>query len=238
MTVRPTKTADATTTSDESNLSLWDNQTNQINFYEKSCVPQLLEEYAVRGGLADGSDIDIIYSKIQHAKTLLEVGAGYGRVIKCLQERGFKGGITAVEQSRAFFNNLEKDYGNQAKCYHQNILEFNCKQKFEVILWLWSGISDFSIKEQKTALAKLHQLLNKNGQLILDTLRCFETPANASQFDNKHFVIADPNYKLEGYIPSSQEIEKYAYQAGFSKITTIDYLTSMQRKRSIYILER
>src|SRR5579872_830747 len=91
----------------------WKNK-DVIKWY-KSIPVDLLRGYAVKGGLEDGCDIDIIYPYIANTNSLIEVGSAYGRVLKHLIRKEYPGKIYAVECSENFYNYLRTRYSKNAE---------------------------------------------------------------------------------------------------------------------------
>lgn len=222
---------------ENTSYSNWKNIDNKLNFYNK--IPQnLLETYSTRGGLSTGADIGFIWAKIKDAPSILEVGAGYGRVIETLLKLGYGGKITAIEQSPNLINAFEKKISNKCHIHKGDINTFTTDSKFNIILWLWSGISDFSPKEQLKTVFNLHSLLTPNGLLFLDTFPCLEKPANAILSKNQSYIITHANCTAHGYIPSPLEVKNYAKYAGFKKTIMETYLTDTGRTRIMYELQK
>jgi len=73
-------------------ITKWTNCDNH-DFY-KTIGPDNLYNFSQKAGLTAGCDIDVSKDYWCNAKTVLEVGAGYGRVIDTLLRMDFKGSIT------------------------------------------------------------------------------------------------------------------------------------------------
>ncbi len=222
----------------KTDIPTWNNLTNQLNFYQKIPVLELLKQYAVEGGLESGADIDRAWNYIKNASTILEVGAGYGRVIKCLLARGYKGQITAVEHSEHMFKYMEENYRNKVNLFRENIVDFCHSEKFDTILWLWSGISDFTKEEQPAVMEKLFGLLQSGGTLIMDTFPCSAVPSNAITANNQTYTMKAMDCIASGYIPSPLEIKDYADHTGLVSVKPMEYVTSTNRKRMLYIFTK
>jgi len=213
----------------------WSNQ-NNADYYEN--VPfEVQAGYAVRGGLNTGRDLDLILDYIKGSDSLLEVGAGYGRVIDYLLEYNYQGNITAVERSQKFFQLLKEKYSSSVDLIQKDILHLSLKKSFDVILWLWSGISDFMPKEQIQVLKQLSSHLNPDGYILLDTFTHAQQPLNANSSNKQYYVIEVEKCVLQGYIPSPDEIKTYAKDIGLQFIQHLPYITTTQRPRDLYILK-
>ncbi len=63
---------------------------NQASFYEQEFAVEALQACAIDRGLDTGCDLEQIFPQLTAAKTLLEVGAGYGRALQHLQRLGYQ----------------------------------------------------------------------------------------------------------------------------------------------------
>src|SRR5579871_1636617 len=80
--------------------SIKDNWRNEdlIDFYEK--IPlNIFRDFAIAGGFEEGCDVDLVYPYIADVGSVLDLGAGYGRVTKRLIKNGYQGEINIVERS-------------------------------------------------------------------------------------------------------------------------------------------
>ncbi len=212
----------------------WNNAKNLKEFYENIPI-QMLRDYAIQGGIEDSSDIDLVWDYLKHSKSILDIGAGYGRALKCLLNRGYQGKITALEASSIFYKELTRYHSDKVSIIKGNLLNFNSSNKFDVILWLWSGISDFTKQEQHRALKKLSCLLNQGGKLIIDTFPFYAMPMNASSAENQTYAINVMDHTVNGYIPSFDELKEHIITLPFGDIVCMEYYTNTRRKRLIYI---
>ena len=71
---------------------------NNVAFYRKIKIDKF-REIAELLGFHTGIDIDVLLPYIRHSKVLVELGVGFGRVIKALLDRGFDGKIIGIERS-------------------------------------------------------------------------------------------------------------------------------------------
>lgn len=221
--------------SDIKKISTWCNEDNQTTFYNHAHIQPILEGYAHRGGLEKGADLETFYPLIKDSLYLLDVGAGYGRTIKCLLDKNFQGEIHAIEKSDLFFQELKR-FGPKIKPHHGDILQYT-GEIFDVILCMWSGISDFSKSEQPLFIKKLASLVNKRGKIFIDTFISDEKPINAQDFFEQNYFIKENECSTYGYLPTNAEIQIYCKQADLVIEKYYTYLTDAGRKRLIYILK-
>jgi len=214
-----------------------DNVKNAL-FYDSISL-DLLPDFSVRGGLESGCDLDLIANYIAHVNSILEVGAGYGRVISNLFKRGYNKNLVAIERSKKFCDLLRQNYDGKLEIINADIKSFEYSRQFDLILWLWSGICDFSQEEQGDVLLKIAGFLKKEGVLVVDSLLPSTLPANAETHNEKYAVIpGGNNSKLYVYTPSPEEIKAYSKTAGLDFMKFISYKTTTNRNRMLYLLSR
>lgn len=213
----------------------WCNASNN-QFYE-SLKAEGLKYYAKeKAGLDTGCDLDMITSYLEAATSILEVGAGYGRVLNYILKNNFSASVTAIERCKTLFDHLKLNYGNKVNLIKLDINHCHIQKNFDLILFLWSGIADFSSKEQLLVIKKLARLLTPSGKLILDIIPPNITPLGAIDQNKKNFCLNIYNFINNIYIPNNNEIEKYAEEADFKNIQHLKYKTRTNRKRFLYIL--
>jgi len=214
--------------------SSWKNIDNH-EFYEG--IPlETFKVNSILGGLGEGGDLDLITDYIFKANSILEVGAGYGRVLNYLVSQGFKGKISAIERSKKYARLLNKKFGNRVTIFDIDLQKFQTEEKFDLILWMFSGVSDFAKHEQLLVLRKLKQHLVADGNIILDTFSHSLKPANAINAEKQSYIITEGDYTLYGYIPSIEEIEMYAKCLDFREVKHLPYTTKTNSHRLIHIL--
>ncbi len=217
----------------------WSNKDNNA-FYE-AVKADGLKELARKAGLVSGCDMKVLTPYWTKAESILEVGAGYGRVIDYLLEHQFKGTITAVERCNTLFDHLETQFGEHKNVHlvHQDILELDIDNigSFDLVLMLWSGLADFLPKEQRLVFKKLGILCAKMGKCIIDTLPEFIIPLNSdSTCDQRTYKQQINNATIFTYSISLAEVKKTARLARFYNIWHENYYTETNRKRILHIL--
>ncbi len=207
--------------------------------YYENISPVHHKDFIKLAGLDDHSDLKLITPQIQAAESLLEVGAGDGRVLNYLQNMGYTGQVTAVERSGQFFAALQESHGARYNLYHCDINDFAPEASFDLILWMWAGISDFTTEEQHTTIAHLASLLTPRGQIILDTFAHDAQPLNADEATmEQSFTVERENACLHGYLPSPEEIAGYAKEIGLTHCHHQAYKTSKDRPRVLHFLKK
>jgi len=215
--------------------NIWTNY-NNIPFYEEAAYG-LLENLAIQGGLNKCCDLELIKPYIINTSSILEVGAGYGRVIEYLLANNFKGKLSAIERGMTFCEIIKNKFHNNINLFQADLLTFQTKEKFQTILWLWSGIADFSKKEQLATLYKLFSFLCENGLLIIDNIPHSVTPLKANSTKKQHINVRLGKENSYLYNVSSEEIIEYAKKIK-AYVKIINYKTNTGRNRIIYLLSR
>jgi SAM-dependent methyltransferase len=208
------------------NVSSWNNKDN-IEF----------QDMAARGGLDSCCDVDIVYPFIEKTASLIEPGAGYGRVIGHLLKKGYSGKIYAIERSKKLFNHLMNEFQNKTELFNADIQTFTLPEKVDAILWMWCNISDFHKDQQLEIISHLAHWLKPEGIFVIETISHDIVPKNATSNSGQTYAIETNYGTAKGYIPSSQEIETAARSIGF-QVKKIPYTTPTDRSRIIHILSR
>jgi SAM-dependent methyltransferase len=204
-----------------------------INYYNRLGV-NTLKELAVKGGFADFPDLLMVHSCLTNAGAILEIGAGYGRCIDFLMKNNYQGKIIALEKSPVLYDYLTETYKN-VEVVFGDIKTYSMEGKVDVALWMWSGIIDFSLEEQKNCISKVRGFLNEGGKLIIDVPRIgFQT--FAQHLDKQRLHISNEFGTLDCYIPSFAEIKEIGEEAGFASAEEVHYKTTTLKERTIYIL--
>jgi phospholipid N-methyltransferase len=219
-------------TSDSNKKSNWENSYN-VDWYENISVNGL-NEIAIKGGLDSGCDIDVIFPYLKNTASLIEPGAGYGRAIKRLIDKGYSGKIYALERSKVFIKHLNQEYSPTIKVIEADTLTYQPLQRFDAIIGMWAHIAEFPIEQQPQVLKHLRSWLNDNGMIFLDTLEC--APLNATASQGLYYEITTEHGIVRGHYPTREEMADFAKQAGLNLIKSIPYKTTVNRDRVIHIL--
>ena len=213
----------------------WNNNDN-TNFYEQVNFLHLIEA-AHKAGLASGCDILELKSYWQNAMSILEIGAGYGRVIDCLLRFGCKSKISAIERSDYFFEILSSKYKNRIELIHKSLSgNHGITVKYDLVLFLWTGIYEFHPLEQRNLIKTLTNFLNKNGNLIIDTMGENIIPQDVKYRQRMYKLTINSN-SIRGYGVKHKEIKCYARSCGFKHVIHKPYVTQTGRRRAFHIIK-
>ena len=203
---------------------------DSINFYEK-VGPVGLKDFGKIISIDDCLDLEKIQNLIIKSKHILEIGAGYGRVLDYLFKTNYNGEISALENCNSMFINLEKKYSNKVKILKQSAIDFNLGNSSpDLILWMWSGFGDLLLEEQKNALKNLYKNSSENSTIIIDlpnVSSIVESGKEGRIGDFNHKNIATLNHPVfghyQGYFPNVEEMKSISKSAGFLKIKLKKY---------------
>jgi phospholipid N-methyltransferase len=215
-----------------------DNWTNCDNahFYENNL--EVLQQWAEAGGLAACPDLQALAPYLAQSHSILEIGAGYGRVQSYLLEHYPEKKISALEKSAELYKMLQQQFQNRIELIHADITSYTTETKYDLILWLWSGLTDFSQLEQPIVLNQIRQLLKSNGKLIIETFPHDLKPANGDITATQSYLLSVNDFTLHGFIPSPEQMQCYANQAELKLEELILYTTDSGRQRKLYALSR
>lgn len=219
----------------EDNGVTWTNKDNS-DYYENIPV-ELFQHYAIIGGFENGCDIDVVYDNyIARASSVLDVGAGYGRALQRILDCGYTGKLIAVERSKKFCDFMRNKFSNKVEFFNCSVDDFICETPVDIVLWMWSNISEWPQHQQASELKRLSCFCKPGGFLIMDTISHLITPINVTAYNTQSYVAETEYGTAYGYIPSLDEINGYAKEIGAVSIKNIPYKTSTGRDRFIHIL--
>jgi len=208
-------------------------------FYKDLQLQNFIDHASVCG-VDSCCDIDNIYNQyIKHKKSVLEVGAGYGRVLAYLIQKKYKGEIFALERNVGLYKGLLEKHGEAATISNDDFFDYpktnysrtkDCQ--FDTILLLWSFISEFSKEEQLKVFQHLNNYMKKDSRAFVDILDISYLKVQEG-FSQQVTEGAD---SITLYFPSPKEIENYCRKAGFSIESSIKYKTSSGIKRIVFII--
>ncbi len=203
-----------------------------IDFYRRIGANKLREMAALQG-LSQGPEIPLLMPYIQNTDLLIEIGAGYGRIVKALRANGFKGRIVAQERCPELCRVLREDCGDDAEIFEADIKCRQYPQSPDALLWMWSGILEFTPQEQQAVINQLFHHLNPGGILVIEIPR--EIRYIGKPVDERKIVVDTEWGRIDAYLPSEEELLAYSKNAGFNHLQTIHYQTDSGLKRSMYI---
>jgi SAM-dependent methyltransferase len=207
---------------------------SNIGFYQYIKI-DTFKSFAELQGFDTCIDVATIFPYLQSANVLLELGAGYGRVVRGLLERGFQGKIIAVERVAELIDYLKNNIPEIVVLEQQDLKKLTLDVAAEAITWMWSGILELSPTEQMRTIQHLHSLMAQGGRLFIEIPR--KVKYVGVHIDEQRIKVEADWGKIDAYMPRHDELLDYGHQAGFSNITWIEYETN-KLERIVYIFEK
>ena len=197
---------------------------NYLDFYKTISIEDL-DKYAQYAGFSSDYPIDLKnFKKIfGNRKKILEVGCGTGRIGKHLISESFD--YTGIDTNQEYLDHFNKSLDKSLSYHVENInfLEMPEKQ-FDIILFPWSVIGDFSKYEQEAVLNKSIKSWRDKAIILLDN-PTKETIHNSAQ----------------GYEPTKfyfDDWKDFFAKLDLKKFYKITYATNTDRTREITVLEK
>jgi hypothetical protein len=213
--------------------------TNKENaaFYERMPAHLLRDRYEKQSRIESLSDVALLKLFWEDSCSLLEIGAGEGRVIDGLLQRNYSGMIFGLERCARLCKNLREKYvlNKNVKIIEQDLLDNKQLPCVDVALWLWSGMVEFNYDEQKEAIHKLGKYVTHT--LCLDVPR-LGTKTNATEQHDNRGELREPWGTAYAYFPSQDEILSYTADSAFKLKQSVDVQTAPDRVRTLYILSK
>jgi SAM-dependent methyltransferase len=213
-------------------IKKWNNQDN-IDFYNKMSIIDFIS-YAKASGLTRGEDVKQLKDFILSSSSILEVGCGYGRVLKHILELGYKKKLEAIDTNKKYYDFCKDRYGHKVKFYNKNIINFEPLYKYNLILWMWSGIFEYSKDEQKYLFGKLSNLLSETGILAVERINYHDSKCNLNIDGNNWLLKGVHNTNEYIYIPTENDIRSYA-ESNLKIVNKINYFAGEGVLRTIYL---
>jgi cyclopropane fatty-acyl-phospholipid synthase-like methyltransferase len=221
----------------------WNNEKNS-NIFEKLPIV-FFKKTAKKIGLDKCCDIQNLEIYINKSDSILDVGAGWGRVLNYLIfHKKYKGKLYALERSQQFYSYLKREFANQVELYNEDIRTFSSHNKVDLILWMWAGIAEFNQQEQKQVIIRLASILCEGGYLIIETNPNMEAIPEANlhthKLEGQHGIVQVPSSKILYYyfMPTTEQIKEYAASAKLKHQKSIHYKTDTGLERTLDILQK
>ncbi|WP_020530890.1 class I SAM-dependent methyltransferase [Flexithrix dorotheae] len=205
-----------------------------FEFYNKIEIEKF-KEFSAIIGLDEGIDIKVIYPEIKNLNTIAEIGSGYGRAIEFIKNNQFSGQVYAVERVRKLLDYMEEKYtdDDNIEIIDQDLKQLNLPNKADCILWLWSGILELSLPEQRIVLKRLKDNLGEDGFLLIET-PYKNVRVIGSKGEDNYIKFETEWGTIEAYLPTFEELKESIQLSGFSSIESTFYQTKTGLTRIFY----
>jgi precorrin-6B methylase 2 len=217
-------------------IKSWLNADN-AELYEKMPLDFFMR-MAAQGGLDTCNDVAAIESYINKASSILEIGAGYGRVIEFILKQNYNGQITAIERNYKLYQHLERLYSNKVTLVNADIQQVKLTSKYDLMLWMWTGICEFSKPEQQAVIKMLADYLAPNGFLIIDIIPIEFKTQHTIAYDKHNRIVSTPFGSDYGYFPDHFEIMEYIDNANLALHEQRVYYTSTNKEDHLYVIRQ
>jgi SAM-dependent methyltransferase len=216
----------------------WNNDDN-LQYYENLPL-ETFQKYAQLAGLDTYCDLELIRPQIMQANSILEVAAGYGRVLDGLTQMGYQNRVVAIERCAKSYQHLKTATEKKPHIHamHSDIRNFDSAEKFDLILFLWTGLCEFTSAEQFSILANLSCSLKPNAFIVVDSMPVSLVPLNAEWLSGQQAVFrSGENSFLYEYILSKEDIDSYANKLHL-RVQHLPYVTTTNRPRILYLISQ
>ena len=197
---------------------------NNDQFYDSLSIKTLNSVALKTFGTKPSSDLKQIEKFLHPRNRILEVGTGTGRIGIELIKEGFL--YTGIEKQKKFldlFKNQLKNFkidSEKVKLLHIAFEELSENSEFDVILFSWTVIGDFSKKEQVEVLKKALRILSAKGICLIDNPSKNQKYNEAEFYEPTPFYYADWRKKLSA-IGFSHKSIIYKTKTGVERELTI-----------------
>ena len=172
----------------------------------------------------------VSHFEIDENKSIADFGCGPGLYTTSLAENNAN--VTGIDFSKRSINyarNVADQKGLNINYFQQNYLEFDTKERFDLITLIFCDFCALSPKQRNTMLLKFYSLLKPNGSVLLDvhSLNIFNQKEEAATYELN---------QLNGFWSSN---DYYAFMNTFKyeqEKVTLDKYTIIEesQKRVVY----
>jgi len=172
----------------------------------------------------------VSHFEIDENKSIADFGCGPGLYTTSLAENNAN--VTGIDFSKRSINyaiNVADQKGLNINYFQQNYLEFETKERFDLIIMIFCDFCALSPKQRNTMLLKFYSLLKPNGSVLLDV-------HSLNIFNKKEETATYELNQLNGFWSSN---DYYAFMNTFKyeqEKVTLDKYTIIEesQKRVVY----
>jgi cyclopropane fatty-acyl-phospholipid synthase-like methyltransferase len=131
-------------------------------------------------------------SVIDNKARVLDIGAGNGYVLNILEKNKIPCEIDCIELNERYAKSLSKKkftHGKKA-VFHTDFLEFSTRQRYDIIV-MGEFIEHVEKKKVKDVLDKTHNLLKKDGSLVITTPNKQDGEVNWPEDHDDEFTFSE-----------------------------------------------
>ena len=161
---------------------------------------------------------DLKKANIDNAVAILELGCGYGRILKHLYECGYHN-LTGIDLSEQLIQRAKREC-SQAEYFVGNIVDIDITKRYDVVIIC--GVIEYLVtdEERNKLLNKISDILNKDGKVYLETFIRNEEDDIYKKNVEKGFRLGSIKLDngLELYHASVEEMDEFFSQHDFKVI--------------------
>ncbi len=208
---------------------------SNLEFYQNIKIPKF-KEIADLQGFNTCPDLRILYPYLKDAQRILEIGSGYGRVVKEISAYDFRGKITALDRSPKMCAYIRRKKLKNVSVVEADVRDYQITNQPDVILWLWSGVLELSPEAQKTMIHKFGKALKPECLLVLEIPR--QIKYVGVHVDERIIKVETDWGSLDAYLPSHQEMLHFQEIGHFQSVEVIYYQSDTGLERALYLYKK
>ena len=205
------------------------NDFNTDKLYQALSVDQL-KDIANWAGLSACPDMEALKSYLLHKESILDIGCGYGRVLPWLLKHT-NANITGIEKADNLYAYASNITNKRLTVIHDSFLKHNFLNKFDCIMMLWTGITDYSKAEANLLFDRIKSIMEKGGLLCLDYIDSMPKNATKSETDEHLYCVTGIGHaKGYAYRPPFNLVKSVLESKGYTYKGKIEYKTQQSDK--------
>jgi ubiquinone/menaquinone biosynthesis C-methylase UbiE len=208
-----------------------------ISFYENLELTNY-EDFAKASGLADREDVLALLPYLSQAKSILEVGAGFGRAVDALLCFCPTAKITALEVCSHMCHFMQRRYIDD---FNVRVIQADflgsslTHHSFDLVTMFWSTLTSFSIEEQQRCFHRMAKLLTENGRFAVDLFESSHCKQHQglkkSLTKNGIFTTEVLGHRVCGWFMPDEDLKTMAQKAGLKLSEQIRYQANDVQRR-------
>ena len=170
----------------------------------------------------------------------LEIGIGTGRVVRWLLNNLPRPKVVGIDNCRAHVKKAIGEFKRRAKFLHLDVLKLRESGRFDVVLWLFSGLAEMSPDRRVEAFQRIRAALRPSGAFLLDMVVTVPLDqVRESKVDDGYCEVVNASgARLSLHVPIPAQIEEYAKAAGLALRTScLDFQPKGDRRRFLAVFE-
>jgi trans-aconitate methyltransferase len=208
-----------------------------LSFYGNLELTQY-EEFSKASGLEDREDVLALLPYLSNCKSILEVGAGFGRAVDALLCFCPTAKITALEVCSHMCHFMQRRYMDDfnVRVVQADFLGSSLSHhSFDLITMFWSTLTSFCLEEQQRCFHRMANLLTKKGKFALDLFEGSDCKQHQGLkkglTKNGIFTTKILGHQVCGWFASDEHLKAMALEAGLELSDQIHYQAHDVKRR-------